>query len=167
MQVAWADVCRHTWSCRAGKDRSRHWYMPGSEFPNRREFLDEAVVLAPSGVVSLLIDGPIARPGYVRDPDPLGDLQTKQRVQAILDMRQGADLLFARGDVGRKRLGYVGHSYNASTRAFLAGIDKRFRAFVLMAGSLSDEVDTRSKEYQEFRQKIGPEKFDAFIAMEE
>jgi len=141
-----------------------HWYMPGSEFLNRKEFLDEAVALAPSGVVSLLIDGPIARPGYVRDPDPLGELQIRQRVQTILDMRRGADLLLARGDVDPKRLGYVGHSYNASTGGFLAGIDKRFRAFVLMAGTLSDEVDIKSKEFQEFRNQIGPERFDAFIA---
>jgi hypothetical protein len=39
-----------------------HWYWSNSEFRNRREFLEEAVVLAHSGVVSLLIDGPVARP---------------------------------------------------------------------------------------------------------
>jgi len=141
-----------------------HWYMEGSEFLNRKQFLDEAVMLAPSGVVSLLIDGPIARPGYVRDPDPLGDLQIQHRVQAILDMRRGADLLLARGDVDPKRIAYVGHSYNAATGAFLAGIDKRFKAFVLMAGNLSDEVDMKSKEFQDARKQIGPEKFDAFYA---
>jgi len=141
-----------------------HWYMPGSEFLNRKEFLEEAVALAPSGVVSLLTDGPIARPGFVRDPDPLGDLQIQQRVQAIVDMRRGADLLLARADVDAKRLAYVGHSYNASTGAFLAGIDKRFKAFVLMAGNLSDEVDMRSKEFQDFRAKAGAEKVDAFVA---
>ena len=140
-----------------------HWYMPGSEFLNRKEFLDEAVMLAASGMVSLLPDGPIARPGYVRDPDPLGDLQVQHRVQAIVDMRRGADLLLARADVDPKRLAYVGHSYNAATGAFLAGIDKRFKAFVLMAGNLSDEVDIQSKEFQEFRNKVGPEKFDAFM----
>jgi len=140
-----------------------HWYMAGSEFLNRKEFLDEAVMLAASGVVSLLPDGPIARPGYVRDPDPLGDLQIQQRVQAIVDMRRGADLLLARADVDPKRLAYVGHSYNAATGAFLAGIDKRFKVFVLMAGNLSDEVDIRSKEFQDFRNKVGPEKFDAFM----
>jgi hypothetical protein len=31
----------------------------------------------------------------------------------------------------------------------------------MMAGTLSDEVDRKSKEYQEFRQKYGAEKFDA------
>jgi cephalosporin-C deacetylase-like acetyl esterase len=141
-----------------------HWYMPGSAFLNRREFLDEAVALAPSGVVSLLPDGPIARPGYVRDPDPLDEPQIAYRVQAILDMRRGADLLLARSDVDPKRLAYVGHSYNASTGAFLSGIDKRFKAYVLMAGNLSDEVDMKSKEWQDFRKQIGPEKVDAFFA---
>jgi dienelactone hydrolase len=141
-----------------------HWYMPGSEFLNRKEFLDEAAMLAAAGVVSLLPDGPIARPGYVPDPDPLGDLQIQQRVQAIVDMRRGADLLLARADVDPKRLAYVGHSYNASTGAYLAGIDKRFKALVLMAGNLSDEVDMRSKEFQDFRAKVGPEKVDAFVA---
>jgi hypothetical protein len=58
----------------------------------------------------------------------------------------------------------VGHSYNAATGAFLAGIDKRFKAFVLMAGNLSDEVDMKSKEFQDFRKQVGAEKFDAFIA---
>ena len=141
-----------------------HWYMPGSEFLNRKEFLEEAVALAPSGVVSLLIDGPIARPGYKRASEPLDESQITYRVQAILDMRRGADLLLARNEVDPKRLAYVGHSYNAATGAFLAGIDKRFKAFVLMAGNLSDEVDMKSKEFQDFRKQVGAEKFDAFMA---
>jgi len=141
-----------------------HWYQDGSEFLNRKEFLEEAVALAPSGAVSLLIDGPIARPGYKRPSEPLDELQITYRVQAILDMRRGADLLLARPDVDRNRLAYVGHSYNAATGAFLAGIDKRFKAFVLMAGNLSDQVDMKSKELQDFRKQVGPEKFDAFMA---
>jgi hypothetical protein len=79
-------------------------------------------------------------------------------------MRRGADLLLARSDVDPKRLADVGHSYNAATGEFLAGIDKRFKAFVLMAGNLSDEVDMKSKDWQEFRKQIGPEKVDAFAA---
>ena len=93
------------------------------------------MTLAASGVVSAA--RPMARsrgPGFVRDPDPLGDAQIHDRVQQILDMRRGADLLLARSDMDPKRLAYVGHSYNAATGAFLAGIDKRFKAFVLMAG---------------------------------
>lgn len=141
-----------------------HWYQDGSEFLNRKEFLEEAVALAPAGVVSLLIDAPKARPGYIESKDPLDESQITYRVQTILDMRRGADLLLARNDVDPKRLAYVGHSYNAATGAFLAGIDKRFKAFVLMAGNLSDEVDMKSKEFEDFRQKIGPEKMAAFVA---
>jgi cephalosporin-C deacetylase-like acetyl esterase len=98
-----------------------HWYQSGSEFRNRKEFLEEAVALAPSGVVSLLIDGWIARPGATQDPDPLNDKQTELRVQEILDMRCAADLLLARNDVDSKRVAYVGHSYNAATGAFFGG----------------------------------------------
>lgn len=141
-----------------------HWYMPGSEFLNRKEFLAEAVALAPAGVVSLLIDGPIARPGHVVDQTDLNEQQIADRAQAIVDTRRGADLLLARGDVDAQRLAYVGHSYGAETGAFLSGIDRRFKAFVLMAGSLSDQVTVKSKELQDYRQKVGPEKFDAFFA---
>lgn len=141
-----------------------HWYMPGSEFLNRKEFLAEAVALAPAGMVSLLTDGPIARPGHVEDQTPLSEQQVTDLVQQIIDMRRGADLLLARPDVDPKRLAYVGHSYDAEVGGFLSGIDRRFKAFVLMAGPLSDEIDKRSKEYQEERQRVGPEKFDAFEA---
>jgi cephalosporin-C deacetylase-like acetyl esterase len=141
-----------------------HWYQDGSEFRNRKEFLEEAVALAPGGLISLLIDSPIARPGYVAAKDPLDESQITYRVQTILDMRRGADLLLARDDVDAKRLAYVGHSYNAATGAFLAGIEKRFKAFVLMAGNLSDEVDRKSKEFQDFRTQAGAQKVDAFVA---
>jgi hypothetical protein len=45
----------------------------------------------------------------------------------------------------------------------LSGIDRRFKAFVLMAGALSDQVTLKAKEMQDYRQKVGPEKFDAFF----
>jgi len=141
-----------------------HWYLGNSPMRNRKEFLDEAVALAPAGVVSLLTDGPIARPGHVDDQTPLNEQQAKDLIQQIVDMRRGADLLLARAEVDAKRLAYVGHSYNASVGGFLSGIDKRFAAFVLMAGGLSDESDLKTKEVQEYRQKIGAEKFDAFQA---
>lgn len=141
-----------------------HWYWQNSEFFNRKEFLDEAVVLAPSGVVSLLPTGVNARPGHVDDPDELSDQQIADLIHQIVDMRRGADLLLARKDIDPQRLAYVGHSYDATVGAFLSGIDKRFKAFDLMAGGLSDEVDLKSEEYKQFRQKYGPEKFDAQIA---
>jgi len=141
-----------------------HWYWDNSSMRNRRQFLDEAVVLAQAGVVSLLPDGPVARPGHVTNKEPLNEQQVVDLVQAIVDTRRGVDLLLARRDVDPKRVAFVGHSYNAIVGAFLSGIDRRFKAFVLMAGPLSDQVDLKSQELEEYRQKVGPERFDAFAA---
>ena len=141
-----------------------HWYWENSPMKSRHQFLDEAVVLARSGVVSLLTDGPVARPGYVADRTPLNEKQFDDLVQQVVDMRRGADLLLARPEIDPRRLAYVGHSYNAAVGAILAGVDRRFKAFVLMAGALSNRVDLKSAEYRRFRERVGPAKFDAFTA---
>jgi dienelactone hydrolase len=141
-----------------------HWYWRNSEMRNRKQFLDEAVALAQAGVVSLLTDGPVARPGYVPDDTPLNEKQASDFVQQVVDFRRGVDLLLARKDVDPNRLAYVGHSYNATIGAILSGVERRFKAFVLMAGSLSDEVDRKAGAWEQARQQVGPEKFDAFVA---
>jgi dienelactone hydrolase len=140
-----------------------HWYWGNSPMRNRKEFLDEAIAIAPAGVVSILPEGPIARPGFVEDKTPLNVKQITDMVQAVIDMRRAFDVLLARADVDPKRLAYVGHSYHAMVGAFLSGVDRRAKAYVLMAGPLSDEVNMKSKEFQDYRQKIGPEKLDAFM----
>ena len=141
-----------------------HWYWGNSSMRNRKQFLDEAIVLAQAGVVSLLTDGPVARPGHVENREPLNEQQITDLVQQVTDMRRGVDLLLARKDVDPKRLAYVGHSYNAVVGAVLSGVDRRLKAFVLMAATMSDEISMKTPEYQAYRQKIGPEKFDAFVA---
>jgi cephalosporin-C deacetylase-like acetyl esterase len=141
-----------------------HWYWTNSDMRNRKQFLDEAVALAPAGVVSLLNDGPVARPGYVADNDLLSEKRNEEKVQQVIDMRRGVDLLLTRKDVDPKRIAFVGHSYNATIGATLSGVDRRFKAFVLMAGSISDEVNLRTGAYEQFRRQVGPEKFDAFMA---
>jgi dienelactone hydrolase len=141
-----------------------HWCWENSEFRNRKEFLDEAVAIAPAGVASLLIDLPLARTGYVPDKDPLSTKQIDDLVQMVVDIRRGADLLLARPFVDPKRLAYVGHSCGATAGGIVSGVDKRFRAFVLMSGGLSDEADRKTPAFQEFREKVGPEKMDAFVA---
>jgi len=141
-----------------------HWYWENSSMRNRKEFLDEAIALAQAGVVSLLTDGPVARPGHEAIKDPIDEKNFTEFFQQVMDMRRGVDVLLARKDVDRKRIAYVGHSYNAGIGALLSGVDRRFKAFVLMAGSMSDEIGQQTKEFQEFRQKLGAEKVDAFIA---
>jgi dienelactone hydrolase len=141
-----------------------HWYWHNSSMRNRKEFLEEAAVLAQGGVVSLLTDGPIARPGHVESNEPMNEQENVDLVQQVIDMRRGVDLLLARKDVDPKRVAYVGHSYNAVVGAILSGVERRFKAFVLMAATMSDEITMKTPEYQAYRQKVGPEKLDAFVA---
>lgn len=140
-----------------------HWYWSNSSMANRKEFLEEAVVLAQAGVVSLLTDGPLARPGHLEIKDPLEERRQAEFFQQVMDTRRGVDLLLARRDVDANRIAYVGHSYNAGIGALLSGVDRRFKAFVLMAGTTSDEVGRATPEFQAYRQRVGPDKIDALI----
>jgi len=106
----------------------------------------------------------IVHPGFVEDNTPLNDQQIAVEVQQDVNLRRGADLLLARTDVDPNRLAYIGHSCDGSAGGFLSGIEKRFKAFVIMAGDLSFEIDKKTKSFQEYRQKIGPDKFDTFAA---
>jgi cephalosporin-C deacetylase-like acetyl esterase len=109
----------------------RHWLMPGARNSNREEFLDEAVALAPAGVISLLIDAPQARPNYKPTPNPA------LVAQQVVDVRRSLDLLLSRPDVDTDRVAYVGHSWDAGIGAILDALDKRFSAFVFMSGPQS------------------------------
>lgn len=110
---------------------------PGS----RNNFLDEALSLAKAGAVSLLIDAPFSRAaGSKRDFDPTVTKPGADRdiyVQTVVDLRRGVDLLVSRPDVDPKRIGFVGHSYGAHTGAVLAGVERRIKAYVIMAGAPS------------------------------
>lgn len=137
-----------------------HWMMPGSPLRNRREFLDEAVVLARSGALSLLIDAPLVRPGFAEEKDELRALAQSAEAsrQQVIDFRRGLDLLTARRDVDPTRIAYVGHSYDAHIGGILSAVEKRIGSFVLMAGGFSDEeyvFDPDNAEMQKVRQRIG------------
>lgn len=107
----------------------------------RNTFLSEAVSLARAGAVSLLIDAPFSRGGESkRDFDPTVTKPQDDRniyIQTVVDLRRGVDLLSSRADVDPKRIGFIGHSYGAHTGAILGGVEKRVKAFVIMAGSPS------------------------------
>jgi fermentation-respiration switch protein FrsA (DUF1100 family) len=137
-----------------------HWMMPRSSFRNRKEFLDEAVLLAHSGAVSLLTDAPMVRPGFLPEKDGLkGEIQNAEASrQQVIDFRGGLDLLLARGVVDPARTAFVGHSYNAHTGGILSGVEKRIGSFVLMAGVFADEeyiFDSTALDVTQFRQKNG------------
>ena len=137
-----------------------HWMMPRSSFRNRKEFLDEAILLARSGAVSLLTDAPMVRPGFLPEKDTLkGEIQNAEASrQQVIDFRRGLDLLLARGVVDPGRIAFVGHSYNAHTGGILSGVEKRIGSFVLMAGVFADQeyiFDSTRSEVIQFRQRVG------------
>ena len=115
--------------------------MPRSPFRNRKEFLEEAILLAHAGAVSLLTDAPMVRPGFLPEKGELkGEIQNAEASrQQVIDFRRGVDLLIARGGVDAGRIAFVGHSYNAHTGGILTGVEKRIGSFVLMAGVFADE----------------------------
>jgi dienelactone hydrolase len=124
-----------------------HWLKKGSPLANKDEFLEEAVALARSGVVSLLIDAPQVRHEWVEAKGDAGPLeaakqQSEAAVHQVTDLRRGIDLLYGRPDVDRKRIAYVGHSWDAHVGAILAGVESRICCFVLMASGYADEEET-------------------------
>ena len=128
-----------------------HWLMPGAANSNRQEFLKEAISLAPSGVVSLLIDAPQARPNFKPTPNPV------LVAQQVMDLRRGLDLLLSRADVDPTRIAYVGHSWDAGNGAILDAVDKRFAAFVFMSGPQSTKelvLSSDSPRYAPMRKTI-------------
>lgn len=145
-----------------------HWMMSGSPFKNRREFLEEAVVLARSGAVSLLIDAPLVRPGFVEEKDEMRAQAQSAAAsrQQIIDFRRGIDLLIGRKDIDPQRIAYVGHSYDAHIGGILSAVEKRIGSFVLMAGGFADEeyvFDADNPEMKKLRERIGDDKIRAFF----
>jgi dienelactone hydrolase len=148
-----------------------HWMMDGSPLKNRDEFLEEALVLARSGVVSLLIDTPMVRPGYkelsIKD-DPIGwaEQSSENDRQEVVDLRRGVDLLVSRRQVDRHRIAYVGHSFNAHAGAFLAAVEPRICCLVLMAGTYNDEQylrNTKDPDVLRWKQQAGEDQVEHYM----
>jgi dienelactone hydrolase len=135
-----------------------HWLKKGSPLANKDEFLDEAVALAHSGVVSLLIDAPQVRHEWVEPKSDAGPLEavkaeSEASVHQVTDLRRGIDLLYGRPDVDRKRIAYVGHSWDAHVGAIMAGVETRICCYVLMASGYSDQEEAfASKDPQRMAQ---------------
>ena len=145
-----------------------HWMMPGSPLKNRREFLEEAVVLARSGAASLLIDAPMVRPGFVRETEEMRQAVQSSEAsrQQVIDFRRGIDLLSASPGIRKNAIAYVGHSYDAHVGGILSGVEKRINSFVLMAGGFADEeyvFDPDNAEMVKMRQRVGDDAVRAYF----
>jgi pimeloyl-ACP methyl ester carboxylesterase len=84
------------------------------------EFLEEAVILAGRGTVSLLPDQTFPWNG-----DPVGDATDLRAVVAqTIQARRGLDLLQDRHDVDSRRIAVVGHDYGGMYGLMLATVDR-------------------------------------------
>ncbi|HEV7502000.1 MAG TPA: hypothetical protein VGQ33_18425 [Vicinamibacteria bacterium] len=107
-----------------------HW-LGEPATTNRTQFLDEAVGLAPKGVVSLLVEGMWASPDWygTRAPDEDYDNSIRQ----VIALRRAMDLLLARPGVDKARVGFVGHDFGGMYGMLAAGADNRARTYVYVA----------------------------------
>jgi dienelactone hydrolase len=111
-----------------------HWL--GEVKSDRSEFLDEAVLLAGQGAVSLLIQG-----YFPWSQKPIaGPADRQQVIDQTIEVRRALDLLLTQPEVDAQRIAFVGHDYGAMYGAIAAGVEKRVKAYVLMAaiGNFSD-----------------------------
>lgn len=143
-----------------------HWMMPDSPTANRSEFLEEAIALAPTGVVSLLIDAPLVRPGFKPNPDPLSSQNADVVAQQVIDLRRSLDLLLSREDLDPQRIAYVGHSFDASCGAILDAVDKRLAAFVFMGNPQSTRdflLTSEAPQIVSFRKSVPADKLNQYL----
>lgn len=111
-------------------------YLHGSG-GDRTELLVPATWLAARGVVALTITSPTS--AYSSSAPPSEKLRAERAaaVQRVTVARRGADVLRSLPMVDDDRLGLVGWSDGARTGAIVAGVDRRFVAFDLLAGGSS------------------------------
>lgn len=108
-------------------------FQHGAGNASRNDWRAEADDLARSGLASLLVDAPLARP-RARNWMTFQLRDRAGYVQNVVDIRRGIDLLEQRPYVDASRLALVGHSYGGSIVGIVAGVESRIDAVVVMAG---------------------------------
>ncbi|CAN5345776.1 hypothetical protein BH23BAC1_BH23BAC1_44740 [soil metagenome] len=108
----------------------QHW---GED--NKEQFLGEAERMAKQGFICLLINAPWLRPPHRNKPF----LQISYTIytQGVIDLQRSLDLMQTRGNLDTSKIYFVGHSYGAHMGGILAGIESRFKGFILMSGTAS------------------------------
>ncbi len=112
-----------------------HWYEPPRPTSNRTEFLAEAVDLAGTGVVSLLIDTPWTSEKWFATRDAARDYPFT--LEMTKNVRRALDVLLAQPGIDTTRVAIVGHDFGAMWGALAAAEDPRVTHLVFMAGSPS------------------------------
>jgi dienelactone hydrolase len=115
----------------AGRKPAIVWMHSGGAI----QFLGDAVLMAKTGAVSLLVGQAEGTPGGGTPEQARDGLITD-----VIGLRRAADLLEARDDVNPSRLALAGHSYGAMMGAVAVSIDNRFRAAVFEGGLLGMSI---------------------------
>lgn len=110
-----------------------HWYEPWSPTSNRRQFLDEARLLAQRGVTSLLVETMWSDDDWFYKRTQQDDRQAS--IQQVIELRLALDLLLAQPGVDPRRIAYVGHDFGAMYGVLMGSVDPRPACYVLMAGA--------------------------------
>ncbi|MCE7004019.1 S9 family peptidase [Kibdelosporangium philippinense] len=132
----------------AGTPRAGVVYIHTTSF--KEGFLPEAIQFAEAGGIALCL-------GFHYIDDQVASI--RQTVQSI---RRGADLLLRRTDA----IAVVGHSGGALMTSVVAGIDHRFRCFVLevpMAGLTHHWRNTSHPNIVRMRAGLPPELFESTL----
>ena len=134
-----------------------HW-LGEPATTNRTEFFSEAVALAGQGVVSVLVDTMWAQPKWYENRVPEHDYA--EAIEQVIELRRAMDLLLAQPGVDPQRIAYVGHDFGAMYGAVMAGVDRRAKTYVLMAG-VPHFIDwllfaAKPKDLPAYRAQIAP-----------
>jgi uncharacterized protein len=132
-----------------GGRTSAYWLVPPGRdrFPavvyvhpapgDRSTFFEEGIRLGGMGIASLLVEAPwAAGEAFARSlgtPEQNRDLF----IAIVHALRRSVDFAVAQPGTDATQLGYVGHSLGALMGGVLAGVERRLRVVVLMAGAPS------------------------------
>lgn len=112
-----------------------HWYGPPNPTSNRTQYLPEAIDLAGSGVVSLLVNTPWSEERWFGTRDSARDYEFT--VQMTKNVTRALDVLLAQPNLDRTRIAVVGHDFGAMWGALAAADDPRVTHFAYAAGTRS------------------------------
>ncbi|HEY4246881.1 MAG TPA: hypothetical protein VGM64_08495 [Lacunisphaera sp.] len=107
-----------------------HWLGEPST-SNRSEFIEEAIVLAGRGTVSLLVDTMWAKPKWYSERVPGEDYA--HSVRQVIELRRAMDFLAIQPEIDSKRIAVVAHDFGAMYGMIAAAQDHRARTYVFMA----------------------------------
>jgi uncharacterized protein len=125
------------WMLPPGRDRFPAVIYVHPAPGDRSTFFEEGIRLGGMGIGSLLVEAPwAAGEAFARSlgtPEQNRDLF----VGIVRNLRRAVDFVVTQPGADAAQLGYVGHSFGALTGGVLAGVERRLRVVVLMAGAPS------------------------------